>query len=227
MSGLDGKTAVLLDQYPLWLQTVEHIVHGAGIKVVGRATSSAVAEEQLMRLRPDLLVTGITMGDGEIDGLALIRRTRKRLPQIKAIVLSMYEDHDHISAAFAAGADAYVLKSAHPDDLPSAIRQAFRHSIFFSRGPAAAAVAAPISPAPIPAAMRLTPRELEILRLVAEGLPNARLARMLCVTEQTVKFHLSNVYRKLHVSNRTEASRWAQQHGVLKMAAPETAAAAG
>ena len=66
-------------------------------------------------------------------------------------------------------------------------------------------------------APRLTRRELEILRLAAEGYSNAQLAQMLWVTEQTVKFHLSNIYRKLRVSNRTEASRWAQQHGLLNV----------
>ena len=71
----------------------------------------------------------------------------------------------------------------------------------------------------------LTRREVEILRLVAEGHSNAQLARMLWVTEQTVKFHLSNVYRKLDVSNRTEASRWAQLNGLLPMAVTAAPAA--
>ena len=73
--------------------------------------------------------------------------------------------------------------------------------------------------------MGLTRRELEILTLVAEGHSNAQLARMLWVTEQTVKFHLSNIYRKLNVSNRTEASRWAQVHGLLPLSSQSTAAA--
>jgi DNA-binding CsgD family transcriptional regulator len=73
-------------------------------------------------------------------------------------------------------------------------------------------------PQPDPKLNELTRRELEILRLVAEGLTNAQLARMLWLSEQTVKFHLSNVYRKLGVANRTEASRWAQVHGVLAAA---------
>jgi DNA-binding NarL/FixJ family response regulator len=140
-----------------------------------------------------------------------VRRAREMVPGIKTIVLSMYDDQEHIDAAFAAGADAYVLKIAHPDDLTSAVRQAFEHSIYLAGGRAAPAAAAP-APQNAPG---LTRRELEILQLVAEGQSNAQVARTLWVTEQTVKFHLSNIYRKLGVSNRTEASRWAQLQGLL------------
>jgi DNA-binding NarL/FixJ family response regulator len=208
---LERRTAILVDQHPLWMDTVEQVVRRAGVEVLAKITSAAVAHERLEELRPDLLVTGIKMSDGEIDGLTLLRLATERDPAMKAIVLSMYDDAGHIDAAFEAGAHAYVLKTAHPDDLTSAVRQAFQHSIFFAgsrRTPAAA-------PAPLDEAPGLTRRELEILQLVAEGHSNAQLARMLWVTEQTVKFHLSNIYRKLDVANRTEASRWAQLHGLL------------
>jgi DNA-binding NarL/FixJ family response regulator len=209
----DQRTAILVDQHPLWLDTIQHVVQRADIQVRAKLTSSRVAPEQLASLQPDLLITGIKMAEGEMDGLALLRMAKESLPGLKAIVLSMYEDAAHIDAAFAAGADAYVLKTAHPDDLTSAVRQAFTHSIYLTGARPAAA------PGPAPAAADdspgLTRRELEILQLVAEGHSNAQLARMLWVTEQTVKFHLSNIYRKLDVSNRTEASRWAQLNGLL------------
>ena len=105
-----------------------------------------------------------------------------------------------------------MLKSANPDDLRSAIRQAFEPSLFlasdFMHG-----APEPAEKGPVDAG--LTRREVEILQLVAEGYSNAQLAKMLWVTEQTVKFHLSNIYRKLGVANRTEASRWAQLNGLL------------
>ena len=132
-------------------------------------------------------------------------------------MLSRHHDPAHIDAALAAGAAAYIVKTAHPDDVASAVRQAFDHSVYLPGGPLA--VGEPLAPEAQPArAARpggLTRRELEILRLVAEGHSNSQLARMLWVTEQTVKFHLSNVYRKLGVANRTEASRWAQVNGLL------------
>jgi two-component system response regulator DevR len=207
----ETRTAILVDQHPLWMDMVEQIVSRADIDVQAKLTSARAAHDRLAALQPDLLVTGIKMADGEMDGLALVRAAKERNPAMKVIVLSMYEDPQHIDGAFAAGADAYVVKTAHPDDLTSAVRQAFMHSIYLAGArPSPAPVAAPVDDSP-----GLTRRELEILQLVAEGHSNAQLARMLWVTEQTVKFHLSNIYRKLDVSNRTEASRWAQLQGLL------------
>jgi DNA-binding NarL/FixJ family response regulator len=215
---LDRRTAVLVDQHPLWLDTVAQVIGRANVEVVARVTSSTEALARVEELQPDLLITGIKMADGEIDGLTLLRKVRERNPEIRAIVLSMYEDSSHIEAAFAAGATAYVLKTAHPDDLTSAIRQAFDHSIYLAGVRPVATTSEPT----MDDAPGLTRRELEILQLVSEGHSNAELARMLWVTEQTVKFHLSNIYRKLNVANRTEASRWAQLRGLL----PARAAAA-
>jgi DNA-binding NarL/FixJ family response regulator len=215
-----SRTAVLVDQHPLWLDTVSQVVGRVNVEVVAKATSSSAALALVEELNPDLLITGIKMSDGELDGLTLLRKARERDPGIRAIVLSMYDDSQHIEAAFAAGAAAYVLKTAHPDDLTSAIRQAFDHSIYL----AGARPAVTPAPVPIDDSPGLTRRELEILQLVAEGHSNAELARMLWVTEQTVKFHLSNIYRKLNVANRTEASRWAQLRGLLEApAVPATA----
>ncbi|HEX2044496.1 MAG TPA: response regulator transcription factor [Gaiellaceae bacterium] len=217
----DSRTAVLVDQHPLWLDTVAQVVSRVGVEVVGKATSSTAALALVEEARPRLLITGIKMANDEIDGIALIRQALERVSGMKAIVLSMYDDPQHIDAAFAAGAAAYVLKTAHPDDLTSAIRQAFDHSIYLAGARPAAAPA----PAAVEDSPGLTRRELEILQLVAEGHSNAELARMLWVTEQTVKFHLSNIYRKLNVSNRTEASRWAQLRGLLSTPAPVEATA--
>ena len=210
-TSLDSRTALLVDQHPLWLDTVAQVVSRANVAVVAKSTSSTAALSLIEEHRPDLLITGLKMAEDELDGITLIREARERHARIRVIVLSMFEDAQHIDAAFAAGAAAYVLKTAHPDDLTSAIRQAFDHSIYLAGS----------RPTPGPAAPKpdsspgLTRRELEILQLTAEGHSNAELARMLWVTEQTVKFHLSNIYRKLNVSNRTEASRWAQLRGLL------------
>jgi DNA-binding NarL/FixJ family response regulator len=219
-TSLDRRTAVLVDQHPLWLDTVAEVVGRINVEVLAKATSASDALTLLEDLRPDLLITGIKMADGEIDGLTLLRKARERDPGLRTIVLSMYDDSQHIEASFAAGAAAYVLKTAHPDDLTSAIRQAFDHSIYLAGVRPAVTPAAPA----VDDSPGLTRRELEILQLVAEGHSNAELARMLWVTEQTVKFHLSNIYRKLNVANRTEASRWAQLRGLLPARAVSAAA---
>jgi DNA-binding NarL/FixJ family response regulator len=208
------RTAVVCDRHLLWVEAVECVLARAEIGVVGRATTTDGALDAVRRYRPSMLVTdSVVASDDDADGVALIERARADMPELRAIVVSMSDGRATIERAFMAGASAYVMKSAHPDDLASAARQAFDHSLFFAGAPR---VVAPMpEPERATAHADLTRREEEILRLVAEGHSNAQLARMLWVTEQTVKFHLSNVYRKLDVSNRTEAARWAQLNGLL------------
>ena len=205
--------AVLLDPHPIWLDAVELVLNRVGVEVVGKTTSGTEAGSLVEEKRPDLLTVEIDALPGEPGGFEVLRRARSSVENLRSIVLSSHHDSSHIDDALAAGASAYVVKTAHPDDVASAVQHAFDHSVFMS-------VAAPTSTAthaPVPAERPggLTRRELEILKLVAEGHSNAQLARMLWVTEQTVKFHLSNIYRKLDVANRTEASRWAQRNGLL------------
>jgi DNA-binding NarL/FixJ family response regulator len=206
------RTAVVVDQHPIWLEAVQSILERIRVEVLGKTTVADEILDLVSTHRPDVLVTSIELDNSELDGIAYMRLARERHPSLKAIVLSAYEDPEHIEEALAAGAIAYVIKTAHPDDFAAAIRQSFQHSIFM----AGAQVAPVLAKAELVGDTRgLTRRELEILRLVAEGHSNAQLAKMLWVTEQTVKFHLSNIYRKLDVANRTEASRWAQLHDLL------------
>ena len=210
-----SRTAIVLDRHPLWAEAVEGVLRRVGVDIVGKATTGGDALALVQRLRPDLLVTDIGAADGDHAGLTCLREARQRVPELRAVVLSLSDDSKEIDAALQAGAAAYVLKSAHPDDLASAVRQAFAHSVYFA--PPAGTWNGNTLHRGMESADRaeLTKREREILQLVAEGYSNAQLARMLWVTEQTVKFHLSNVYRKLNVSNRTEAARWAQLHGLV------------
>jgi DNA-binding NarL/FixJ family response regulator len=185
-----------------------------GIEVVGEASTGRSAVELARTLEPDLVLLDLRMPDG--DGMWALRELREVLPEVRVIVLSMYDDHDVVDSAIGEGATGYIVKSIDPRDLSAAIRQTMAGTVFTAGAvidPRGARVAAS-RPAGI------TERELEALRLVAEGLSNAQIARRLWVTEQTIKFHLSNVYRKLGVSNRTEASRWAQRQGLLTSAPP-------
>jgi DNA-binding NarL/FixJ family response regulator len=196
-----------------------------GVEVLAKTTTGAEALGLVQRLRPDLLVTDIGAADGDRAGLGCLADARVRVPELRTVVLSLSEDASEIDAALQAGASAYVLKSAHPDDLASAVRQAFAHSVYFAPRAGGWNGQALVRGTESADRAELTKREREILQLVAEGYSNAQLARMLWVTEQTVKFHLSNVYRKLDVSNRTEAARWAQVHGLVAVPAHEIVAA--
>ena len=214
---LQGRTAVLLDPHPLWLETVAQLLEQKGFDVIGKTRTAEAALALVDEARPDVLVAEITLSDDDAGGLECIARARRARPELKAIVLSAHTDPKWIDAAFASGAVAYVVKTAEAEDIHAAIRQAFDHSIFLS--PSAAQRRAPEVDRESNGA-RLTNREREILKLAAEGFSNARLARELWVTEQTVKFHLSNIYRKLGVANRTEASRWAQRNGLAPAGRP-------
>jgi DNA-binding NarL/FixJ family response regulator len=206
--------AVLLDPHPIWLDAVEIVLKRVGVEIAGKTTSGNEAIRLVEELRPSLLTLEIDPLPGEPEGFSVLRQARASADNLRAIVLSRNHETRYIDAALAAGASAYIVKTAHPDDVASAVRQAFDHSVFLPGAVEQAPVEAPASRAgELPGG--LTRRELEILKLAAEGHSNAALARMLWVTEQTVKFHLSNVYRKLDVTNRTEAARWAQVNGLL------------
>ena len=129
-------------------------------------------------------------------------------------MLSMFDDPEHIEKALGYGAAGYVVKSINPLDLPSTIRGVFEGTVYHPRGnPGSARRRRTRHRRRRPGG--LTNRELAILKLVAEGLSNLDIASKLFVTEQTVKFHLSNIYRKLSVGNRTEATRYAYKNGLI------------
>jgi DNA-binding NarL/FixJ family response regulator len=205
------RSAVVLDEQPLWLNAMEQLLEGLGISIVGKTTDAEEALDLVGRHSPDVLLADYNAGGGHSDVTESLRKAREVQPDLKMVVLSATNHAEQIEAAFAAGASVFCVKTADQTDLMAAIRQAFEMSIYLARS----VQPAPKEPAAPPDAPGLTRRELEILRLVAEGHSNSQLAAMLWVTEQTVKFHLSNIYRKLDVANRTEASRWAQLHGLL------------
>jgi DNA-binding NarL/FixJ family response regulator len=192
------------DPHPLWLDAVGEVLARVGVEVVASATDEDEAAALVLRHRPDLVVS--TTFSVLAPGAAA-----------KVIVLAEDAEPRDVDAAFAAGASAYVLKTAHPDDLATAVRQTFAQTLY--------TVSRTGVPTPSSAdADVLTRREREILCLVAEGRSNAEVARLLWVTRQTVKFHLGGVYRKLRVANRTEAARWAHEHGLLAAREPALAA---
>jgi DNA-binding NarL/FixJ family response regulator len=216
----DVLTAVVLDAQPLWLEALAHVLGRAGIQVVAKTTIGDEALALVQEHQPDVLIASADSASSAADGIRCVQCAHQQSPGLKSVVLAANDDPDQIEAAFAAGASVYCVKRAAPEDLAVAIRQAFESSIFFAErqnrlAPPARAVEEAARQSH--KAVELTRREVEILRLVAEGHENSALARMLWVTEATVKFHLSNIYRKLNVSNRTEASRWAQLHGLLEV----------
>jgi DNA-binding NarL/FixJ family response regulator len=218
LTGNQHRTAVLFDPHPLWLDALEAILGSIEVTVVGRTTSPDDALDLVEEKQPDILICETQTLNGGLSGSELIRSCRQRQSTLRVIVLGASRAHADIDAAFDAGALAYAVKTAHPEDVAATVRQAFDHTIFLARTATTNGNPSGTLPTVVSGEeeqVSLTRREREILALVAEGHSNRELARMLWVTEQTVKFHLSNIYRKLDVANRTEASRWAHQHGFV------------
>ena len=185
----------------------------AGFQIVGFIDGRRCARPHLIELQPDVILFD-EMRRPE-DALARLREATSETPDAELLLLTAEMDDDWLEEAFAAGAGAVVSKTVHPIAFGTLLREIVRHNVV-QRPRARPAVA------PLAQECPLTSRELEILRLTAQGMTNAQIARELWVTQQTVKFHLSNTYRKLGVANRTEASRYAH---IIALVTGELAAA--
>jgi DNA-binding NarL/FixJ family response regulator len=198
----DGRRTgdvVLLDEHPLWLDALERVLTTVGVNVVAKSTSPEAVLQVICSEQPDALVASMELPTSDMDGIECIRRALERAPQLRVVALSTYHDAFHLTAAAAAGAHAYLPKTADPAELVSTVLECLARK---RDGRARRLKALPEGPG-------LTARELEILYLVARGCTNPEIAERLWVTKWTVKFHLANAYRKLGVSNRTQASRYA------------------
>ncbi|MGA2012980.1 MAG: response regulator transcription factor [Solirubrobacteraceae bacterium] len=204
----DGIKILIADDHPLIIAGIRRTIeHCEDMDVVGEAHSGPELMQLVERRRPDIVLMDLRMPG--VSGVEAIERIRHRWPQIKTIVLSACDDRAVIDAALIAGASAYVLKSAHTVDIASVLRQASSGAVFH----ATSAPSRP-TPAPVPGEPVLTERERSILTAVASGLTTAAISRDLWISEHTIKFHLTNIYRKLGVANRAGAVRYALEHGI-------------
>ena len=201
---------VLVDDHQLIREGLRRAFDRAGdIDVVGEAGSVAEALDALDRLRPDMLVTDVRLPDG--TGLDLVRRLRTQDPEVGIVVLTMYAGDEQLFEALEAGASAFVAKDAPSDDVVAAAR----HATVSPRSFTAANLADAMRRRMAPSGPQLSPREAEVLRLLAEGLGVAAIARQLFVSESTAKTHISKIYEKLGAANRAQAIMNAIRAGLL------------
>lgn len=177
--------------------------------VLGECGSLAEARAALAREVPDVVVVDVNLPDGE--GLDLVGEIRKEHPRIGIVVLTMYDDDQHLFAALDAGASAFVPKSDPSDNVVSAARHAASAPDSFTATRLASALQRRLRPG----GARLSERERQILDLLAEGLTTSSIARRLFVSESTAKGHLANLYEKLDATNRTQAVMNAVREGLL------------
>lgn len=180
----------------------------------------AVAAEEVIAAAPEVVV--VDDPEGRHDVTPLIRQIKAQRPAAAVIMLTLAPHSAGIQAAFAAGAAGAVSKSASPAALSTVVRETIDGRFLNLARNAPAGGAEGWSGGAAPAL--LSTRELEVLRLLAAGSTNRQIAQRLWVTEQTVKFHLSNIYRKLSVGNRTEAAHYAHVSGLLAGGGPATEA---
>ena len=197
---------LVADDHKLMLEALRMALADAeGIELVGETSEGTKVVPLAGQLKPDIVLLDFRMPD--MDGLAVLDRMRERYPGIKVVMLSGSDDPELIQEALRRGASAFVLKRIDPADLPGAIRQAARGTVYATLG-----ADEDVEPAPTSG---LTPKERDVLARMARGLSNAEIGRELWLSQQTVKFHLTNIYRKLGVANRTEAARVALERGLV------------
>ena len=199
---------VIADDHRLMLDGVRRALEAdGGFEIVGETLDGAEVLAIVARTHPDLVVLDVRMP--RMDGLACLDEIVRRFPKIKVVMLSASTSPDLIAAALRRGASAYLAKSVEPADLPSTLRQVLEGNVWSGSETSAEKDSASAN------ALGLTERESTIVQALARGLSNDEIAKELWVTPQTVKFHLTNIYRKLGAKNRTQATRIAQQHGLV------------
>jgi DNA-binding NarL/FixJ family response regulator len=177
-------------------------------EIVGAADSGSQVLPLVEQTKPDLVLLDLRMPG--MDGLVCIRLLQERAPSVKIAVLSGVDSDEMVEEALSLGASAFISKRVDPDQLPQALIRAYEGTVSEPIGLAAS------RKSPAVAEKGLTERELGVLRALGKGQSNKQIAQSLWLAEQTVKFHLTNIYRKLEVSSRTEAVHWAYRHGLLE-----------
>jgi DNA-binding NarL/FixJ family response regulator len=199
---------LLVDDHPVVREGLRGILSAEdGIEVVGEAGSAPDAVAAARAYEPDVVLMDLRMPDG--DGVQATRDLLARDPACRVVVLTTYENDADILRAVEAGATGYLLKDAGRSELAAAIRAAARGKTVLAPAVAARLMSRMRSP------VDLTPREIEVLRLVGTGRTNAEIGRELFVSEATVKTHLLRTFGKLGVSDRTAAVTAALQRGIL------------
>ncbi len=210
----DVITVVIADDHPFvrhglrtYLETLDDM------DVVGEASDGLEAVGVVARLVPDVVLMDLVMP--ALDGVEATRRIREASPTTKVIVLTSFDDDERVFPSVKAGAAGYLLKDVHPAELADAVRKASRGEALLAPSVAAKLmqeVAGERRPG-----SGLTDRELDVLRLLARGFSNKRIAAELVVSEKTVKTHVSNILAKLHLVDRTQAALYAVREGLAEL----------
>jgi NarL family two-component system response regulator LiaR len=188
----------------------------SGLQVIGEASDGAEAVAQAKALCPDVVLMDLVMP--KLDGIEATRQITAQQPEVRVLVLTSFAADDKVFPAIKAGALGYLLKDSGPDDLVQAIHQVHRGEPSLEPSIARKVLTELSSPPKKPLTTEpLTERELDVLRLVAQGHSNREIAEQLVITEMTVRAHVSNILGKLHLASRTQAALYALREGLASL----------
>jgi DNA-binding NarL/FixJ family response regulator len=204
---------LLADDHALFREGLVSLLDARGIDVVGEASDGTEAIALARELAPDVVLMDLTMPG--LGGLAATRVIKAELPEVKVVILTVSEADEDLFEAIRSGAHGYLVKSTPSTDFFELLEALGRGEAPLSRGLAGKIMRYLVSGGSKDAAA-LTPREDEVLRLVAEGRTNHDIAEQLSITEATVKFHMSNILAKLHLENRAQVVSFAHRHGLAQ-----------
>jgi DNA-binding NarL/FixJ family response regulator len=201
-------TVVVVDDHQMVRAGLVTLLEASGdVQVVGQAADGAEAVRVVGELRPDVVLMDLSMP--VLDGVEATRQVVRSVPGSRVVVLTSFSDRARVNDALAAGAIGYLLKDCEPPDLLAAVRAAAAGQVPLDPRVAGALLPASNGDRPQDA---LSPREIEVLWLVAQGRANKQIGRELGISERTVKAHLGRVFRQLGVADRTSAALWARDH---------------
>jgi DNA-binding NarL/FixJ family response regulator len=207
------RVAILYDQ-PLFTDGLGRIVGSqTGMEVVGTAHDGESGVKMCAELRPDVILMDISMPI--MDGVTATGKIRDILPEAKILILTVNADDVHVFQGIKAGATGYLLKDCTPDDLSRAIETVHAGDTIMAPEIARKMLLAFEEADPEPEAPSLTRRELDIVTAFARGQGNKQIARDLAISDKTVRNHVSNIYKKLHVYDRTQAVLYAIREGLI------------
>ena len=213
MTERDVLRILIVDDHPLFRKGVGALIGvQPDMELVGAADGMQAAIEQALSLQPDVVLMDLQLPDG--SGIQATRAIIADSPAIRVLIVTMFEDDDSVFAALRAGARGYVLKGTDEDDLLRAIRSVATGEAIFSPTIASRVLTYFSRPAPVPLFPILTDREREILALIAQGKNNQTIARELFLSPKTIANHVSNIFSKLQVADRSEAIIRARDAGL-------------
>ena len=209
---------LLVDDHKIVRQGVRAYLQTlSDIEVVAEADSGASAVALMEKLLPDVVLMDLEM-PGELDGIAATRQIRKLRPETQVIVVTSHHQDEYIFPAVRAGAISYLLKDVEPEELAAAVRKAAKGEAMLDSRVASRIIQElqGIRKDEINPFTELSEREFEVLRLIAAGKSNNEIAKALVIGESTVKTHIGNILKKLHLDDRTQAAVYAWQKGVVR-----------